>query len=109
MEAAVAQAAASAGAADDAGRLFSKPDVSHERRPDGSIVIRSRRELGSVPRCVGVWLERWAAAEPNRVFLAERDAAGGWRTHHLRGNVARRQRRCASRCSIAGWDPTARC
>ena len=79
MEAAVAQAAASAGAADEASRLFSKPDVSHERRPDGSIVIRSRRELGSVPRCVGVWLERWAAAEPNRVFLAERDAAGGWR------------------------------
>ena len=32
-----------------------------------------------MPRCVGVWLERWAAAEPNRVFLAERDAAGGWR------------------------------
>ena len=32
-----------------------------------------------MPRCVGVWLERWAAAEPNRVFLAERNAAGGWR------------------------------
>ena len=35
MEAAVATAAAGAGAADDAGRLFSKPDVVHERRPDG--------------------------------------------------------------------------
>ena len=55
------------------------PTSSHERRPDGSIVIRSARELGSVPRCVGVLLERWAAAEPDRVFLAERDAAGGWR------------------------------
>jgi feruloyl-CoA synthase len=27
-----------------------------------------------------VLLERWAAAEPDRVFLAERNAAGGWRT-----------------------------
>ncbi len=79
MEAAVAPAAASAGAADDTGRLFSTPDVTHERRSDGAIVIRSMRALGNVPRCVGVWLERWAAAEPNRVFLAERDAAGGWR------------------------------
>lgn len=80
MEAAVASAAASAGSADDTGRLFATPDVTHERRPDGAMVIRSRRNLGDVPRCVGVWLERWAAAEPNRVFLAERDAAGGWRT-----------------------------
>ena len=80
MEAAVAPAAASTGSAEDAGRLFSKPDVTHERRADGSIVIRSRRELGDVPRCVGVWLERWAVAEPDRVFLAERDALGGWRS-----------------------------
>jgi feruloyl-CoA synthase len=80
MEAAVARAAAGAVAADDAGRLFSKPDVVHERRPDGCIVIRSRRDLGNVPRCVGVWLERWATAEPDRVFLAERDASSGWRT-----------------------------
>ena len=80
MEAAVAPAAASAGSAEDTGHLFSKPDVTHERRPDGAIVIRSRRDLGHVPRCVGVWLERWAAAEPNRVFLAERDVSGRWRT-----------------------------
>src|SRR5688572_2346461 len=80
MEAAVASAAAGAVAADDAGRLFSKPDVVHERQPDGCIVIRSRRDLGNVPRCVGVWLERWATAEPDRVFLAERNASGGWRT-----------------------------
>ena len=66
--------------ADEASRLFSKPDVVHERQPDGAIIIRSRRELGAVPRCLGVWLERWAAAEPDRVFLAERNTAGGWRT-----------------------------
>ena len=52
---------------------------SHERQADGSIVIRSRRELGTCAALVGVLLERWAAAEPDRVFLAERDAAGGWR------------------------------
>ena len=76
MEAALAASAASA---EDVSRLFSKPDVVHERQADGSIVIRSRRELGTVPRAVGVWLERWAVAEPDRVFLAERDASGGWR------------------------------
>ncbi|HWE21615.1 MAG TPA: feruloyl-CoA synthase, partial [Hyphomicrobiaceae bacterium] len=32
-----------------------------------------------VPRSLGVLLERWAAAQPDRLFLAERNAAGGWR------------------------------
>ncbi|MBX9592684.1 MAG: feruloyl-CoA synthase [Hyphomonadaceae bacterium] len=79
MEAAVAPVAAGSGPADDASRLFAKPDVVHERRSDGSIIIRSRRELGKVPRCLGVLLERWAVTEPGRVFLAERDGAGRWR------------------------------
>ena len=59
--------------------LFSKPEIWHERRPDGSIVIGSARATAPLPRSVNVWLERWAVAEPNRVFLAERDTAGGWR------------------------------
>src|SRR5215813_5540534 len=80
MEAAVASVNAGAGSANKASRLFSKPDVVHERRPDGCVVIRSRRELGAVPRCLGVLLERWAAREPDRIFLAERNASGGWRT-----------------------------
>ncbi|MDX2202291.1 MAG: feruloyl-CoA synthase [Hyphomicrobiaceae bacterium] len=60
--------------------LFSKPEIAHELRPDGSIVLRSLRELGPMPASVGVLLERWAAEAPGRVFLAERGAGGGWRT-----------------------------
>jgi feruloyl-CoA synthase len=59
--------------------LFSTPEVAHERRPDGSIVLRSLRELAAVPRSLGVLLERWGATEPDRLFLAERAASGGWR------------------------------
>jgi feruloyl-CoA synthase len=61
------------------GGLFAKPEMVHERRPDGAIVIRSAQPLGPVPRSLGALLERWAAAEPARVFLAERDSAGAWR------------------------------
>ena len=60
-------------------RLFAAPEIALERRPDGSTVLRSARGLGAVPRCLGVLLERWAMAEPNRVFLAERLPSGAWR------------------------------
>jgi feruloyl-CoA synthase len=59
--------------------LFAAPDIAHERRADGSMTIRSTRALASMPRSLGVLLERWAAAEPGRVLLAERDPAGAWR------------------------------
>jgi feruloyl-CoA synthase len=59
--------------------LFAAPEIAHERRPDGALLMRSARGLGPVPRSVGVLLERWAAADPGRVFLAERDPAGAWR------------------------------
>jgi feruloyl-CoA synthase len=71
--------AALSAAEDGASGLFAKPQVTYDRRVDGTIVIRSARSLGPVPRSLGSLLERWAAAEPDRVFLAERDAAGGWR------------------------------
>ena len=60
-------------------RLFAAPEIALERHPDGSTVLRSARGLGAVPRCLGVLLERWAVAEPNRVFLAERVPSGAWR------------------------------
>jgi feruloyl-CoA synthase len=71
---------AAAGAAEGGtNRLFAKPDVLHERLADGSVVLRSANHLGPIPRSVGALLERWAAAEPSRTFIAERDASGGWR------------------------------
>ena len=54
------------------------------------------RRIRSVPYPVRITdrLEHWAARAPDRVFLAERDAARRpWRTRHLR---ARRWRACAA-------------
>ena len=72
--------AISASPAEDRGRgLFSAPEILHERRADGAVVIRSALALGPIPRSLGALLERWAAAEPSRTFLAERALDGGWR------------------------------
>ena len=63
----------------DAGALFARPRIDVEARPDGSRVLRSAQALPqSYARCVGEWLEHWARAAPERLFLAERDAAGEW-------------------------------
>ena len=48
-------------------------------RADGSITFDTPVELGRYPRRVTEWLEHWADAAPDRVFLAER-AGDGWRT-----------------------------
>jgi feruloyl-CoA synthase len=66
-------------ARDQGTSLFSAPQVNHEPRPDGSMILRSARRLDAVPRSLGVLLERWAAAEPDRPFLAERDGTAKWR------------------------------
>jgi feruloyl-CoA synthase len=46
--------------------------VDTERRADGTILLRSPRELGPHARAVGEWLVRWAQEAPDRLFLAER-------------------------------------
>jgi feruloyl-CoA synthase len=45
----------------------------------GGFVLRSPSPLGEIARCVGDVLVAWATRAPDRVFLAERDAAGAWR------------------------------
>jgi feruloyl-CoA synthase len=57
---------------------FGPPDVVVERRPDGALVARSPRPLGSYPRAVTDWLDHWASVAPDRVFLAEREGEA-WR------------------------------
>jgi feruloyl-CoA synthase len=59
---------------------FGDPDVAVERRDDGVIYLRPKKPLGDYPVRLTDRLHHWAAAEPNRVFMAERSAAGGWRT-----------------------------
>src|ERR1700681_2358301 len=55
-------------------------DVTVERRSDGAILMRSPHSLPPHPQKLTERLAHWAKAAPERVFLAQRDAAGGWRT-----------------------------
>jgi feruloyl-CoA synthase len=55
------------------------PDVVVERRSDGAIVMRSPHPLSPYPQNLTQRLVHWAKAAPERVFLAQRDASGGWR------------------------------
>ncbi|MGF6307396.1 feruloyl-CoA synthase [Bradyrhizobium sp. i1.8.4] len=58
---------------------FGNPDVTVERRDDGSIYLRPKLELTDYPVRLTDRLHHWAKAEPNRVFMAERAAGDGWR------------------------------
>src|SRR5262245_45431350 len=49
-----------------------------EARSDGSLVLRSPHSLGDPVRHVCDRLRHWAEAAPDRVFLAERAAGGGF-------------------------------
>ncbi len=55
-------------------------DTLVERRADGTILMRSPHPLQPHPARLTERLTHWASAAPDRVFLAQRDAAGGWRT-----------------------------
>ena len=46
---------------------------------DGSFVLRSPEPLRPYARCIGEWLERWAAETPDAPAFAERAPDGGWR------------------------------
>lgn len=57
------------------------PRVLREDLPGGGFLLRSPEALQPFARCIGDWLEHWAATTPDAPFLAERDATapGGWR------------------------------
>jgi len=55
-------------------------EVSVERRADGTMILRAKEPLGPYPNKLTEHLDHWAKATPDRVFMAERDAQGGWRT-----------------------------
>ena len=59
---------------------LARPEVLLEKRADGSMLLRSPQKLGRYARCVTEWLVQWSDKAPERVFLAERKAAGGWKT-----------------------------
>ena len=55
------------------------PRVARIPFDDDSFVLRSPEPLKPYARCVGEWIERWAAETPDALAVAERDAQGGWR------------------------------
>ncbi len=58
---------------------FGNPDVTIDRRADGTIYLRPKRVLGDYPLRLTDRLHHWAGTEPDRIFMAERRADGGWR------------------------------
>jgi feruloyl-CoA synthase len=54
-------------------------DYLIDRRPDGTIYMRSPHPLGPYPTKLTERLEYWADKAPDRVFLAQRDERGEWR------------------------------
>jgi feruloyl-CoA synthase len=57
---------------------FSDPAVTIDRRDDGTIYLRPKIALGEYPGRITDRLHHWAKAEPNRIFMAERDG-DDWR------------------------------
>ena len=55
-------------------------DIHVERRADGTLILRSPQPLGPYPKKLTERLEYWAKHAPDRAFMAQRDASGGWRT-----------------------------
>src|SRR5260221_8854910 len=58
---------------------FGDPAVSIDRRDDGTIYLRPKLARGECPVRLTDRLQHWASAEPSRGFMAERNAARGWR------------------------------
>jgi feruloyl-CoA synthase len=55
--------------------MFAAPRIDAERKPDGSIWLKSAIPLDDYARCTGDWLEQWARTTPDAIFLAERETA----------------------------------
>jgi len=57
---------------------FAPREVSIDRRIDGAVILSSPLEWTPCDWRITDFLPRWASAVPDRVFLAQRNAKGGW-------------------------------
>lgn len=64
-------------------------DVEIGRRADGSILLRSPHPLGGYPDKITQRLVHWAREAPERTFIAQRAASGGWRSLNYAETYAR--------------------
>ena len=75
----ISGAARTAGARPLRAISFGNPAVDIERCADGTIYLRPKAKLLDYPVRLTDRLHHWASAAPDRVFMAERNAARGWR------------------------------
>jgi feruloyl-CoA synthase len=54
-------------------------DVTVSRREDGTVVLRSPHPLLPYPLRLTERLARWAQERPSQIWIAQREAGGGWR------------------------------
>jgi feruloyl-CoA synthase len=54
-------------------------DYLMEKKPDGTIYMRSPHKLGAYPVKLTERLDHWAKVAPNRTFMAQRGEDGEWR------------------------------
>ncbi|CAA7626136.1 feruloyl-CoA synthase [Magnetospirillum sp. SS-4] len=58
---------------------FAPARVTVDKLPGGGMILRSPDSLKPFARCLGDLLHHWADRIPDSLFLAQRDADGGWR------------------------------
>src|SRR4051812_33768197 len=66
-------------------------DVTVERKPDGTIYLRSPHKLPAYPTSITDCLLQWAQKTPETIFMADR-VAGSWRTTSYADTLARVRR-----------------
>ncbi|RJF74376.1 feruloyl-CoA synthase [Rhodopseudomonas palustris] len=59
---------------------FGQIGITTDRAADGTIYVRSTTTLADYPVRITDRLHHFAEQSPDRVFMAERDKTGGWRT-----------------------------
>src|SRR3954451_13179458 len=57
---------------------FAPRELSIERRTDGTLILSSPLALGKCDWRITDFLPTWANSVPDRIFLAQRNASGGW-------------------------------
>ena len=77
---------------------FGNPSVTVERRSDGTIYLRPTAPLADYPVRITDRLHHWAGVAPDRVFMAERNAQGGWRTLTYKELLASSRRIASTGC-----------
>lgn len=63
-------------------------EVVVERRRDGAILLQSPHPLSPYVERITSYLEHWAQVAPQRVFIAQRDGAGAWRSFNYAQTLA---------------------